>query len=147
MYCERFFGSIENVCRRLRDAIVESRERNKFPQTYLDGVCGYGGVLPRKGLRLPTCAEFESNPEKYITSLVFSLASSPLDLRIDNVLPIALTEQDKIEVAKEMQASVAGASKGAGGPDVLTVSLEDQATVYVISKILNEVDQRETLGK
>ena len=141
-YSERHFGSVNNVCLRLRDAIRDRREQKKLPRNYLDTVCGFGSLLPKKGIKLPTCSEFEENPEKHMNSLVFSLASFPLGLNIDDVLPVALNRDERVQVAEEMRIKKAGAKRGAGGPDPSRIPYEDQAEIYVLSRILAELDER-----
>ncbi len=140
-YSEEYFGGVEQVRIRLASAVKTAREARQYSQTYLDTVCGFGTVLNRKKIKLPTCAEFENDPNMHMNSLVFSLASFPLDLKIDAVLPIALTERDKTQIATEMKTQGARAIRGAGGGDVKTIPLSEQAGVYVITKILAEVDK------
>lgn len=143
-YATRYFKGVENVRALMRDAIREKRKQKKFSEVYLDTICRFGTDLPGKGTRLPTCSEFEQNPEKYMTSLVFSLASFPLELNIDEVLPIALNDTERSQVAKEMETRRAGARRGAAGPDTSLIPLQDQAEVYVLSRVLSEVDKETT---
>ncbi|HEY0552241.1 MAG TPA: hypothetical protein VGF13_21755 [Verrucomicrobiae bacterium] len=140
-YCVKFFGSPEEVCRRLRDAILKARTAQDFSQTYMDTICGFGSTLTQTQVVLPRCADFEQAPSKKMSSLVFSLAAFPLGLSLDEVLPIALTDDDRKDIAQQMRASNSRAVRAAGGDRPVTeIPLHEQAEVFVLSKILAEID-------
>ncbi len=145
-YCDKYFGGVENVCRRLRDALSKSASAKSYPSRYIDGICGFGTILPKRKIRLPKFDELMDTPEKNMTSLAFSLASSLLDLDISKTLPVAVTESDRVEIAKEMKSKPV-MLKGSGGENASDLPLEGQATVYVISRVLSEVDQHSSLSQ
>lgn len=142
-YCTKFFGGPDEVCRRLRDAILTARQKKSLTPAYLDTICGFGSTVAKSGTVLPHCSEFEGDPTRNMSSLVFSLAAFPLGLSIDEVLPIALTDKDRQEIARQMESSNARAVRAAGGDrSVAEIPLQEQAEVFVLSKILAEIDAR-----
>lgn len=141
VYSDVFFSGRNEVRRRLVDAIRGAREDRKLDPDDLDHLCGFG----TSGDSLPRCKDFEANPD-LLTSGVFSLASFPLSLELDQVLAITLKREQLDEIAREMEAASAGAVSAMpgvnnGGETAFDVPLQQQAHVYVLLKIMQEIEQ------
>ena len=74
------------------------------------------------------------------------MASFPLSLELDQVLAITLKREQLDEIAREMEAASAGAVSAMpgvnnGGETAFDVPLQQQAHVYVLLKIMQEIEQ------
>jgi hypothetical protein len=145
-YCQRFFGGKASVRSRLVQAVRSRRGELSIAPDDLDRVCGLG--RESLGRYLPKCAEFEKNAD-LMSGLVFSLVSSLLALQLDRVLNLSLSQPDVDAVKQEMLCSgsralwgmPAIARDGRGTRRVNRIPLADQARVYVLLRIMQELDE------
>ena len=133
--CDLLFGGKLKVQTALAAAVAAQRESLGISHSELDGMCGLGG---KEGV--PSSVDLEQNPS-LITHKIFSRLMFPLQLKIDRILKPdwGKTRERMTVVLGEMKKVGARVAAGNGG-DVRTISLEDQAKVYVLLKTLRELD-------
>src|SRR4051812_34934311 len=142
-FIDEFFGSMANVQETLALAIKSEVERTGLKPEELDKICGFGQPRRKGKLPLPTYREFAKKPE-LLNSLVFSLASFPLGLKLDNVLPFKISDSQLKKIVSMMQKQNLGAKYACGGGDVMQVPLADQARIFILLRVLEEIDNSVT---
>jgi hypothetical protein len=130
----RFYsGGINEVRVLLQRAMARGRAQRGFTNDELDAICMFGrGGLPRS-------EEFETD-WNLISRKVFCRASFPLGLTADGALEAEThITGDKIPaIVEEMKRAKEGAVFACGG-DGKPIPLEDQAKIYAVLKILEEL--------
>jgi len=132
-YVRKFYGNEGVVRKLLQRAIINGRDKKGYTNLELDGVCMFG----QDGF--PSMDECEANPDR-INRKVFCRASFPLDLTADTALEINdhVSDDDIKEIVKDMAKTGVHSVRYCGG-DGKPIKLEDQARVYVVLKILEEI--------
>jgi hypothetical protein len=143
-YSDKFFGGVDQVKRRLVEAIFNARDGVMSCED-LDKWCG-----PLYDSDHITCAGWEKNPQ-LMNGAIFSLVSFGLDLKLDDVLTPTLEPGDVESIAKEMnrtgsRAVYAMESPNGGDGSVHDLELEHQVRVYVLLKIMEEIDGLKVSG-
>ena len=130
---DRLYAGIGEVRALLQRAVVRGRAQRGFTNDELDGICLFG----QKGL--PSSRSFEADAS-LITRQIFCRASFPLGLAADTALDVdaRLSADVVLGIVEEMKNAGSGAVFGCGG-DGSPIGPEEQAKVYVVLKLLEEL--------
>ena len=130
-----FFKNKLEVKQQLADAITKARDDQNLTQDALDEMCFLDGQ------ELPKCSQFEADPSR-MSRDVFCRVALPLGLNIDEVLCVELSDPEKLKpVLEDIEANKARVAGCSGGGDVRQITPEELAPVYVLLKILEEMDK------
>lgn len=128
-----FFGNTKKVKTQISEAIQQGRREKGYTTTKLDEICGFG----KKGT--PFSSEVETNPD-LLNGRFFCRASFPLDLKLDSILKLNLSDDQIANVVKEMEAEGAHVTAACGGGDVGKIPLPSQVPVYIYLKVIQALD-------
>lgn len=132
--CDEFFpaGGVAHVKTLLASAIRSKRDARGLQPSDLDDICCFNEF------GLPKTEVFEQNPDT-MRKKVYCMAALELDIQLDDVLGIDFCLPENMQKAMRIMtlnngAFVAGLGEG-------TIIREEQiAAVYILSKILDEID-------
>lgn len=134
------FGGEAEMQEKLVQAIRNRRQELELSCSEVDDLCGFNA---NNG---PCIEEIESDPKK-MTSAVFSVASFPLELNIDDVLAVPSDDDELVKrVVDEMRRDNASVVASSGESSVDEIDYETQVPVYAILRALSEMDSTVTSG-
>jgi hypothetical protein len=134
---DTFFGGDANVRKQLVHAVQAGMQNAHISSTQLDEICGFGN----KEVGLPyKTEEFQADPSK-LSGRAFGLATVALNINMDEILKPEFKNGVTLEmVVSQMKQDGVHVTAACGGGDVSTVKLDSQVPVYILLKVVEELD-------